>query len=75
MGYYHLSTLNKNGAIGLFTKCINKLTPFTSSKLLPIDISLILFNAKQTLAWLKLNNNLKKFNWNNFIPIEIKLNG
>ena len=72
VGYYHLSNLNKKGAIGLFTKSLKKLNSYTSSKLLPIDISLIIIDAKKTLEWIEKTDNLEEFNWEKFKTIAIK---
>ena len=72
VGYYHLSNLNKKGAIGLFTKALKKLDPYVDSKLLPIDIALIIEDAKKTLDWVESNDDLKVFNWSSFKSINIK---
>ena len=72
VGYFHLSNLNKKGAIGLFTKCIKKLTPYSSSTLLPINISLILLDVRCTLDWIEKNDNLDKFKWENFKIISMQ---
>ena len=72
VGYYHLTNLNKKGAIGLFTKSLKKLSPYLDSKLLPIDISIITIDAKKTLNWLELNDDLKTFNWDSFKSIDMK---
>ena len=72
VGYYHLSNLNKKGAIGLFTKSLKKLNSYTSSKLLPVDISLIIVDAKKTLEWIEKTDNLEEFNWKQFKTIAIK---
>ena len=72
VGYYHLSNLNKKGAIGLFTKSLKKLNSYTSSKLLPVDISLIIVDAKKTLKWIEKTDNLEEFNWEKFKTIAIK---
>ena len=72
VGYYHLINLNKKGAIGLFTKSIKKLDPYTTSKFLPIDISLIILDVKKTLSWLGLNDNLREFNWQKFKTITMQ---
>ena len=72
VGYYHLSNLNKKGAIGLFTKSLKKLNSYTSSKLLPIDILLIIVDAKKTLGWIEKTDNLKEFNWEKFKTIAMK---
>ena len=34
VGYYHLTNLNKKGAIGLFTKSLKKLSPYLDSAFL-----------------------------------------
>ena len=72
VGYYHLSNLNQKGSIGLFTKSIKKLDPYVDSKSLPVDIALIIEDAKKTLAWVKSNENLKTFNWGDFKSIDIR---
>ena len=72
VGYYHLNNLNKKGSIGLFTKSLKKLDAYAHSKLLPIDIALIIQDAKKTLAWIKSNDNLKAFNWKKFKTIAMK---
>ena len=72
VGYYHLNNLNKKGAIGLFTKSLKKLDPYADSKLLPIDIALIIQDAKKTLNWIESNENLKAFNWSAFKSIDMK---
>ena len=72
VGYFHLSNLNRKGAIGLFTKCIKKLTPYQTSTFLPIDICLILADVSATLDWIEKNDNLKEFKWENFKTISIQ---
>ena len=72
VGYFHLTNLNKKGAIGLFTKAIKKLTPHVNSKKLPIDISLIVLDAEKMLKWVLTSQNLKEFNWKSFKQIDIK---
>ena len=72
VGYYHLTNLNKKGAMGLFAKSLKKLDPYLDSKLLPIDISIITIDAKKTLNWLELNDDLKIFNWGSFKSIDMK---
>ena len=72
VGYFHLTNLNKKGAIGLFTKAIKKLTPHVNSKKLPIDICLIVLDAEKMLKWVLTSQNLKEFNWKSFKQIDIK---
>ena len=72
VGYYHLSNLNKKGSIGLFTKSLKKLDAYADSKVLPIDIALIIQDAKKTLDWIKTNDDLKAFNWNSFKSIDME---
>ena len=72
VGYFHLTSLNKKGAIGLFTKAIKKLTPHVNSEKLPIDISLIVLDAEKMLKWVLTSQNLKEFNWKSFKQIDIK---
>ena len=72
VGYFHLTNLNKKGAIGLFTKAIKKLTPHVNSEKLPIDISLIVLDAEKMLKWVLTSQNLKEFNWKSFKQIDIK---
>mgnify|MGYP000521157930 CR=1 FL=1 len=72
VGYYHLSNLNQKGSIGLFTKSIKKLDPYVDSKSLPVDIALIIQGTKKTLDWIKVNDDLKAFNWNSFKSIDMQ---
>jgi len=72
VGYFHLSNLNRKGAIGLFTKCIKKLSPYQTSTLLPVDLSSILSDVSTTLEWIEKNDNLKEFKWEKFKTISMQ---
>ena len=72
VGYYHLTNLNKKGAIGLFRKSINKLDSYQTSKILPVNIKAIISDIKKTLEWIEANDNMKEFDWSKFKPIIIK---
>ena len=72
VGYFHLSNLNRKGAIGLFTKCIKKLTPYQTSTLLPVDLSSSLSDVSTTLEWIEKNDNLKEFKWEKFKTISMQ---
>jgi len=70
VGYFHISNFNKNGAIGLLTKSINKFELYPSRHR-QINVKLILDSIGKSLLDL---NNIKKiedFNWN-LVP-EIKI--
>ena len=67
VGYFHISNLNRNGAIGLFNKCIPKLEEY-SPEYRNIDISNILECVQTSLNYLDKNDDLSQFDWK-IVPI------
>ena len=67
VGYFHISNLNRNGAIGLFNKCIPKLEEY-SPEHCNIDISNILECVQTSLDYLDKNDDLSQFDWK-IVPI------
>ena len=65
VGCFHLTNLNRNGAIGLFNKSIKKLENFKSFNDLKINISDIVTESERILSWLENNHDLSLFNWDN----------
>ena len=68
---FHLSNLNRNGAISLFNKSVSKLEEYKDFKDLKIDISDIIKESKKTVFWLEENHDLSMFDWNNFFVINL----
>tara|TARA_Y100001960_G_scaffold168536_1_gene176950 strand:- start:83 stop:466 length:384 start_codon:yes stop_codon:yes gene_type:complete len=71
VGCFHLSNLNRNGAIGLFNKTIKKLENFENYNDLKIDISKIVSQSKDMLKWLDHNQDLTLFEWDDFFKINL----
>lgn len=70
VGYFHLSNLNRKGAISLFNKSLQKLDKFKEFKDLKIDINSIVSDCNRLLFWLESNHDLSKFSDSNFSKIE-----
>ena len=70
VGYFHISNDNKNGARGLFNKCIPKLAEYRP-KYRGIDIENILVAIDDTLKFLSKSDNMKDFDWK-LVPALIK---
>ena len=73
VAYFHISNLNKNGAIGLFTKCIPKLEDY-----MPIyrgiDIKNILIKVEAALQFLKDEDcRIAEFDWSNVPRIRCEI--
>ena len=62
VGYFHITNLNRNGAKGLFNKCIPKLELY-SPKYKDIDIDNILESIYASLDYIEKNDDLAKFDW------------
>ena len=71
VGCFHITNLNRKGAISLFNKSINKLKKFKKYNGLNISISDIIFEIENLLLWLKENTDLSLFKWNNFFKIKL----
>ena len=69
VGYFHISNNNKNGALGLFNKCIPKLKPY-QPEYRGINIIQVLVSVHKSLEFLS-TNDIKKFNWH-LVPNLIK---
>ena len=70
VGYFHISNNNKNGARGLFNKCIPKLIEYRP-EYRGIDIENILLGIDNALEFLSKNNSMKDFDWK-LVPILLK---
>ena len=70
VGYFHITNDNKNGAIGLLTKCKPKFEQY-----IPIarglQVEKILHSVNQSLKCLDEINQMKKFNWSLVPKLEI----
>ena len=62
VGYFHITNLNINGAIGLLNKSIKKLEPY-SPICRGIDIVYLIEHASSSLQNLSDINNISDFNW------------
>ena len=71
VGCFHITNLNRKGAISLFNKSTNKLKKFKKYNGLNISISDIIFEIENLLLWLKENTDLSLFKWNNFFKIKL----
>ena len=71
VGCFHLSNLNRNGAISLLNKSINKLEDYEDFTDLKIDISDIVKESREIIFWLEKNHDLSLFDWSNFFKINL----
>tara|TARA_Y100001970_G_C14217517_1_gene850588 strand:- start:383 stop:766 length:384 start_codon:yes stop_codon:yes gene_type:complete len=62
VGYFHITNLNINGAIGLLTKSIKKLTPY-SPKCRSINVDILIDSATRSLDNLSNIDCVKNFDW------------
>ena len=62
VGYFHISNLNRNGAIGLFNKCIPKLKEY-SPEYRGINIDNIIKSISLSLDCIEKNEDLSHFDW------------
>ena len=62
VGYFHITNLNINGAVGLLNKSIKKLEPY-SPICRGIDIVYLIEHASLSLQNLSDINNISDFNW------------
>ena len=62
VGYFHVSNLNRNGAIGLFNKCIPKLKEY-SPEYRGINIDNIIRSISLSLDCIEKNEDLSQFDW------------
>ena len=62
VGYFHISNFNKNGANGLFRKCLPKLDLYRPEHR-GINIEDILISVNKTLDLLSEINDMKDFDW------------
>tara|TARA_Y100000588_G_C14016748_1_gene822392 strand:+ start:336 stop:710 length:375 start_codon:yes stop_codon:yes gene_type:complete len=62
VGYFHITNLNRNGAIGLFNKCIPKLREYCP-EYRGIDIDNIINSVLSSLDYINENEDLTKFDW------------
>ena len=72
VGYFHITNNNKNGANGLFKKCIPKFELY-KPKARGIDINNILGCIHLSLLNLNDIDDLKKFNWSLVPKLEVKV--
>lgn len=63
VGYFHISNFNKNGANGLFKKCLPKLNLYRPEHR-GIDVENILKSVNKTLDFLSKIEDMKDFDWN-----------
>ena len=71
VGCFHMSNLNRNGAISLLNKSIKKLEKYENFNDLKIDISDIVKESKKLIFWLKENRDLSLFDWSDFFKINL----
>ena len=62
VGYFHISNFNKNGANGLFKKCLPKLNLYRPEHR-GIDVENILKSVNKTLDFLSKIEDMKDFDW------------
>tara|TARA_B100000579_G_C22828794_1_gene854730 strand:- start:715 stop:1089 length:375 start_codon:yes stop_codon:yes gene_type:complete len=62
VGYFHISNFNKNGANGLFKKCLPKLNLYRPEHR-GIDVENILKSVNKTLDFLSQIEDMKDFDW------------
>ena len=71
VGCFHMTNLNRNGAISLLNKSIKKLEKYENFNDLKIDISDIVKESKKLIFWLKENSDLSLFDWSDFLKINL----
>ena len=62
VGYFHISNFNKNGANGLFKKCLPKLNLYRPEHR-GINVENILKSVNKTLDFLSKIEDMKDFDW------------
>ena len=70
--YFHISNQNKNGAIGLFKKCIKKIDIYKDSNSFIININQVIDSAHRSLLYLQKINDMSEFNWDLAPQLKVK---
>ena len=74
VAYFHITNLNKNGAISLFKKSIKKLDKYLNRKTEIDNIGNVVIAAKMSLDNVIKISDMNLFNWNLAPKLEIKKN-
>ncbi len=69
VGCFHLTNLNVNGAVGLFTKCLPKLEKFTVNGR-DLAVSNLIAFVREALEQLKALDDTSQFNWKQLPQLE-----
>ena len=72
VAYFHITNLNKNGAISLFEKSVKKLEKYLNKKTEIDNIGNVVIAAKVSLDNVIKISDMKLFNWNLAPKLEIK---
>ena len=72
VAYFHISNQNKNGAIGLFKKCIKKLDIYKDSNSFIININQVIDSAHSSFSFLQKIDNMSEFNWDLAPKLKVK---
>ena len=74
VAYFHITNLNKNGAISLFEKSVKKLEKYLNKKTEIDNIGNVVIAAKVSLDNVTKISDMNLFNWNLAPKLEIKKN-
>ena len=74
VAYFHITNLNKNGAISLFEKSVKKLEKYLNKKTEIDNIGNVVIAAKMSLDNVIKISDMNLFNWNLAPKLEIKKN-
>ena len=72
VAYFHISNQNKNGAIGLFKKCIKKLDIYKDSNSFIININQVIESAHRSFSYVQKIDNMSEFNWDLAPKLKVK---
>ena len=72
VAYFHISNINKGGAVGLFKKSIKKLELYKDKKLIIQNINIIIDAANKSYKLVSEIDDIKSFNWGLAPMLEIR---
>ena len=72
VAYFHISNSNKNGALGLFKKSLNKLNKYLDTSQLVININDVIKSAKISYKSVIEIDDINSFDWGLAPTLEIK---
>ena len=72
VAYFHISNSNKNGALGLFKKSLNKLNKYLDTSQLIININDVIKSAEISYKSVIEIDDINSFDWSLAPRLEIK---